>query len=58
MDGDGSEYKDSVMKAFKESNTEGYGDIDETRLMNKFSGEGYQDDQESVKQNLSSLYGE
>jgi hypothetical protein len=60
MNGDGPGYKEALMSAFNESKDEGYEVEDTDRLMNKFSGsgEGYQDGQEDVKQNLSSLYGE
>jgi hypothetical protein len=60
VDGEGPGYKEAVIKQFEASKSEGYGEIDSDRIMNKFSGsgEGYQDHQESVKQNLSSLYGE
>jgi hypothetical protein len=56
---EGHGFKEEVMRQFKESQNEGY-DIDSSRLINKFSGEGegetYEDSQDIVKANLSNLY--
>jgi hypothetical protein len=61
-DPEGPGYKEAIMKQFEESKNENYEDqpVNADDLINKFNSEGenYEDTQDTVKQNLSSLYGE
>ena len=56
----GDDYGKELLNKFKESQDEGYSDLDEERLSSKFDseGEGYEDSREAVQANLSDLYGE
>ena len=61
IDGDEAKnYGEDLLKKFKESENEAYEDEDNSRLMNKFSGEGntegYDDYQDKVQKSLSNLY--